>query len=301
MNDGSVPSYFKYWGKASKDGSYHLLPYHCLDVAAVGNLLIRASPLLRKRFATAFNTTEESVVRLCTFFLAIHDLGKFAEVFQNKRKDLRGSLYGPDRERQSTIRHDNLGYLVWKDLWGDFVREKAFGFDADHPSEYELEISFRRLACCATGHHGYPARSNDGRHELNARNYFSDQDMEAVFTFCAEQWKMHIGDDSSIIESLTNEDKVAKFSWWLAGLLVVCDWVGSDDDIFGYVQNPVSLEDHWNTAALPKAQAALNKCGLLPSKPSVPMNLGQLAGEKLVPTPLQELCGTVDDFNEPQL
>ncbi|MES9940168.1 MAG: HD domain-containing protein [Candidatus Thiodiazotropha sp. 6PLUC2] len=27
--------YFKYWGKASReDDSYHLLPYHCLDVAA---------------------------------------------------------------------------------------------------------------------------------------------------------------------------------------------------------------------------------------------------------------------------
>jgi CRISPR-associated endonuclease/helicase Cas3 len=34
-------TYFKYWGKAEKaeDGrtpGYHLLPYHCLDVAAVG-------------------------------------------------------------------------------------------------------------------------------------------------------------------------------------------------------------------------------------------------------------------------
>ena len=28
--------YYQYWGKASKeDNSYHLLPYHCLDVAAV--------------------------------------------------------------------------------------------------------------------------------------------------------------------------------------------------------------------------------------------------------------------------
>jgi len=28
--------YYKYWGKASKeDGSYHLLPYHCLDVAVI--------------------------------------------------------------------------------------------------------------------------------------------------------------------------------------------------------------------------------------------------------------------------
>lgn len=32
-----LPSYFRYWGKAEKDGTaYHLLPYHCLDVAAVG-------------------------------------------------------------------------------------------------------------------------------------------------------------------------------------------------------------------------------------------------------------------------
>ena len=29
-------SYFRYWGKAEKDGpGYHLLVYHCLDVAAV--------------------------------------------------------------------------------------------------------------------------------------------------------------------------------------------------------------------------------------------------------------------------
>jgi len=34
-------TYFKYWGKAEKDGSgYHLLPYHCLDVAA-GNQLTK--------------------------------------------------------------------------------------------------------------------------------------------------------------------------------------------------------------------------------------------------------------------
>jgi CRISPR-associated endonuclease/helicase Cas3 len=39
--DMTAKPYFKYWGKARKrengDGyDYHLLPYHCLDVAAVG-------------------------------------------------------------------------------------------------------------------------------------------------------------------------------------------------------------------------------------------------------------------------
>jgi len=38
--NNSIPDYFKYWGKAEKaeegkPARYHLLPYHCLDVAAV--------------------------------------------------------------------------------------------------------------------------------------------------------------------------------------------------------------------------------------------------------------------------
>jgi len=34
-------SYYRYWGKEEKDGQgYHLLPYHCLDVAAVGHVLL---------------------------------------------------------------------------------------------------------------------------------------------------------------------------------------------------------------------------------------------------------------------
>lgn len=33
----STPSYYSYWGKAENEtGEFHLLPYHCLDVAAAG-------------------------------------------------------------------------------------------------------------------------------------------------------------------------------------------------------------------------------------------------------------------------
>ncbi len=37
MKESELKSCYRYWGKAEKDGEgYHLLPYHCLDVAAVG-------------------------------------------------------------------------------------------------------------------------------------------------------------------------------------------------------------------------------------------------------------------------
>jgi len=34
-------AHFEYWGKF-KDGQLHLLAYHCLDVAAVGRLLLES-------------------------------------------------------------------------------------------------------------------------------------------------------------------------------------------------------------------------------------------------------------------
>ena len=295
--------YFKYWGKSDRNdpNRYHLLPYHCLDVAAVGMTLLGSHDLLRHRFSYSMGLDEKSVKQLCTFFMAIHDIGKFSEVFQNKRIDLRQRLYGEDSGLQSTIRHDNLGYIVWKDLWGRLVCDSVFGFNADHPSEFELEDSFNRLACCATGHHGYPSRSNDGRRELSSKNYFSGRDIDTVYAFVAEQWQMHVDDEAYLIEALTEDDWVAKFSWWLAGLLVVCDWVGSDDSVFDYVAEPMSLEEYWHSIALPNAQKALGKCGLLPCLPSNSMTLSKLSGEDFSPTPLQTLCGEVGEFNEPQL
>lgn len=48
--------YFKYWGKADKSvydelSSFHLLPYHCLDVAAVANVWLQKNNFLQKGFS----------------------------------------------------------------------------------------------------------------------------------------------------------------------------------------------------------------------------------------------------------
>jgi CRISPR-associated endonuclease/helicase Cas3 len=296
-------SYFKYWGKTDRQNPnrYHLLPYHCLDVAAVGKVLLESCELIRTRLAVSLSIGEEEFIQLCKFFLAIHDIGKFAEVFQNKRADLREHLYGKDARRQSTVRHDNLGYIVWKDLWERFVGETSFGFNSDYDLVWELEDSFSRLACCATGHHGHPATSDDGRQVLSAKSYFSNLDIESVFQFCVEQWQMHVQDDIVLINKLGDEDTVSKSSWWIAGILVVCDWVGSDDSVFQYIDEPMDLEDYWRFIAVPNAHRALRRCGLLPSKPSAAMNLVQLSGEQINATPLQQLCSMASNFNEPQL
>lgn len=55
--------YYKYWGKAKSDNdsgaSYHLLPYHCLDVAAVGWQLLAPDKPLCKQLAKQLKVEPE--------------------------------------------------------------------------------------------------------------------------------------------------------------------------------------------------------------------------------------------------
>ena len=86
-------SYFQYWGKVQKspgqqDSSYHLLPYHCLDVAAVGQVLLEQNQPYRENLARLTGLDSQYFIPWYTFLLALHDIGKFADSFQNLNPDV---------------------------------------------------------------------------------------------------------------------------------------------------------------------------------------------------------------------
>lgn len=83
-----------YWGKAGDAGAYLPLPYHQLDIAAVGHQLLACSPALAKRLVRLAGLPEPVHQNWTVFFLAIHDLGKFSRSFQNLRKDLTQQGWG---------------------------------------------------------------------------------------------------------------------------------------------------------------------------------------------------------------
>jgi CRISPR-associated endonuclease/helicase Cas3 len=77
--------YYQYWGKASKeDNSYHLLPYHCLDVAAVESAWWQHNPILRNSFIKSTGLTEEQTRAWVLFFITFHDFAKLDMRFQMK-------------------------------------------------------------------------------------------------------------------------------------------------------------------------------------------------------------------------
>lgn len=83
MQPVSAP-FFRYWGKTHGD-DYHLLVYHALDVAAVGCEYLTQHPRLQRFLARALGVLEDHVAQWVGFFIALHDVGKFSELFQSQQ------------------------------------------------------------------------------------------------------------------------------------------------------------------------------------------------------------------------
>lgn len=113
-------NYLLYWGKTSPSVGqgdhkliYHPLPYHCLDVAAVGKVILEKNSLLRERFGVIGKIHD--LVPLICFFLALHDLGKFSVRFQNLAPELLQLLQGRKSSLpySRNLHHTRLGFLLW--------------------------------------------------------------------------------------------------------------------------------------------------------------------------------------------
>lgn len=160
---GSTPSYYNYWGKAEKDGDrYHLLPYHCLDVAAVGKVLLGNNPSLLKRLSQLSGVDAAILKPVLLFFLALHDLGKFSETFQSVRPDLREELQGKAKSQKQpysrkNFGHDSIGFLLWKGL----IFTKVIRKTIEHEklgNEVDWWDVFKWLMEASNGHHGLPVK-----------------------------------------------------------------------------------------------------------------------------------------------
>ncbi|MFP4682263.1 MAG: CRISPR-associated endonuclease Cas3'', partial [Ectothiorhodospira sp.] len=115
--------YLRYWGKARDDASgqdpCHLLAYHALDVAAVGEILLRGDRQRTTRLAASLALEVEVFRRFFVFSLMLHDLGKFARSFQGQAAPAGCDLVPPDPGRVYDgryRRHDRLGAELWREV-----------------------------------------------------------------------------------------------------------------------------------------------------------------------------------------
>ena len=262
---------FEFWAKSGREGEpapMHSVPHHSLDVAASAAVLL-----------SAFRSPVDVPTATLATLVALHDVGKFTRPFQAKVPTLWPPSLGPFSQPPPGF-HDDAGYAL---LCGALARHVDPLF-----AEWRRASSRYALFRAVTGHHGRPPREFDtpdlGRKVacgvcIGAASAFTDHALVAIEP-----------------PPLPRLDAAARhrLAWFLTGLAVTADWLGSGRRWFQPVvaAEHQDLQRYWHEVALPRARQAASDAGLLASPVSPPRGLVQLF-PGLSPRPLQSWSETV--------
>ncbi|MDD5048940.1 MAG: CRISPR-associated helicase Cas3' [Methanoregulaceae archaeon] len=299
---------FQYWGKSSKEAGHHhhLLVYHSLDVAAVANTIISESPLIQNKISDLTGWSKDESIKFVTFWLAIHDLGKFSESFQGLQPELYYTLNGKNPRLSYPLHHGPLGYRIFDDLIIKKLLDGTLIPIPDGMKKRDLEDIITYCSSSSFGHHGTPP-DNSRIGNYNKSQLYSSQDAKAAELFINACLKLFI-EDGALIPCAVGKDKkknFAKLSWIITGLAVLSDWIASNNSFFSYHQEKIPLEVYWEKYALPNAKAALEKSGA--SSIAVSKQTGVEAifpffkDKEIIPSPLQEYASNAPICNSPHL
>ena len=301
MSSSPEERYFGYWGKAKpqRDGApYHLLPFHCLDVAAVGRTYLSKHTELAAFFAHRLEVRVEIVIEWLVYWLALHDLGKFAISFQGQCPDVLRALRQREPSHPYTLLHDTLGFYIWRELLSRYPQALGLGHGA---RRFRDRLS--PWAAAVTGHHGQPPAEMAG--SLFA--HCEVEDLEAAATFAKDIRPLLLSENSFeamySLEASHHKRCGQLLSWWTAGVAVLSDWLGSNTQYFPYRSEPLPLEAYWRRYAQPAAERALTDSGVFPQIASPECGVRRLFANRAITelTPLQQWAEATALPNGPQL
>ncbi len=281
-------SYFHYWGKArkhpgSEGADYHLLPYHCLDVAAVASNWWDKSPHIQNSFMQYSEGLSPKQIKAWTiFFIALHDYGKFDIRFQRKamevwtllQKDLfAGSLTMPSPQSSHAYDHGESGLFWFQEdqAFNAVVTESSEPFSFASLMQQQENSDPSRLAWikAVCGHHGYVFSKDDLPDEINNQldpripPVIADQDRTARLDWVSELERIFLHP-----EALSLSDKVPQPSPLLAGFCSISDWLGSrsDGECFSYCAEATNnLQDYFEQKLFVDAPHVLQLAGVISS------------------------------------
>jgi len=289
-----MPEYFKYWGKAKAEGengpAYHLLPYHCLDVAAVGQLLLKPEKVLCQRLAAQLNVEPAWLQQFFVFCLSLHDIGKFARSFQGLQPELSSELVQANARMPYAERHDTLGFWLWRGK----IKGELSTLNPENSSWINRMEAWMEVV---TGHHGMPPKKSVGR----IADFYQPEDELAASLFTQDMIKLFLSEfDFSPLLDQSMKRRLKAISWQFAGVAVLADWLGSNQEYFKYCRTPKKLSEYWGDFALPSAEEAIRA---MPTMPHVRgfQGITDLFPFIEQPTPLQRYAIKEPLAEQPQL
>ncbi len=258
-----------YWGKAhpnpASNEDWHPLAYHSLDVAAAMAALLDIRPQLLAAIAKGARLSLEDARCILVLIAAFHDLGKFAENFQIKAESVQLKINpSTDFTPHCGQGHGGVGLGLWENI---FQTKETLA---------ALSRSLGPWMKAACAHHGAPVDS-EGFHLGEAMSSVAQTDALAFVEDCTKF--MRIPD-----AAVDGRDEV----WRVAGLVILADWIGSNQTWFPYEPPTKSLSNYWSMAQ-EKAAAAVRQANLQEAPVAPSLNLSNLI-DGAEPSPLQSFA-----------
>ena len=276
----------RFWGKArpsdpERGPRWHPLAYHSLDVAAVGEVLLTSRRGLGTCFSRLLDVPRECVEPLICYLLALHDVGKFARKFQAKAPSHYPDCFDDDPASLAAHYDHGAGGLRLFDVTSEAF--KLPGCTRSH--------RWRPLISAVTGHHGAPPepRAGDSMTTLRGTD-FGPAGIEAAHEFIQRAHDL-LAPPNDTPAIAPKRMKTASFA--VAGLAVLADWIGSNQEWFPYAKPGQSLESYWH-GARERARHAVSDAGVLPTPANDDLDYRELIGESVEPSPMQKWARDVE-------
>ena len=275
----------RFWGKArpsdlDRGPGWHPLVFHSLDVAAVSEALLAGRRGLGSGLPRLLGLHVDDALLLVCFLLSLHDIGKFARKFQAKVPGRYPDCFGDDPAELSAYFDHGAGGLRLFDATAE-----AFGL----PDGSEARV-WRPLISAVTGHHGTPPESGVDRGIAGLRGDFGKAGIEAAQSFVHQVHELF---DIPPHLPAVNRIRARRASHALAGLAVLADWIGSNQDWFPYCEPDHDIAAYWHRARK-RAARAVAGAGILPATAASRLEYDDLIGSGAAPSPMQEWARSVE-------
>lgn len=241
------------WGKTSSDTStkqtYHPALFHMIDTGNVARqLLLSSSSRWRFALGAAFSIQPDELSEWLPWLIASHDIGKISSSFQREnqieavRMSAQGFTFGTKLEiSHSSISHAHIGSQIQQ--WFPNLPES-------------LMVIWREAV---GGHHGIFTKPDDlsktvRRLRMDEPAEWSEYRNRALKVLAEEFYKKPL-------ENWNGPDNISAAIMTLAGFLILCDWLASNQNWFA-PEPEISLGDY-RLLSEQRAKNAVKMAGLL--------------------------------------
>jgi CRISPR-associated endonuclease/helicase Cas3 len=281
-------SYYKYWGKAKKkeigEGyDYHLLPYHCLDVAAVGRVWLEQDSALCERIAFAIGADKSNLFDTIGFFFSLHDLGKFDIRFQSKVPEIRDEIWKELNKNDlflttaqiSEFDHGKAGYEA-------FIKHFPQLLDIEGIDD-DLHDKWKPWIAAVTGHHGVIPQNADW-HNPSVESIVFEHERQVRKEWFKTMLSLF---DISIINIPILSEKPQSF---IAGFCSVSDWIASNELFVRWYKDIIPPDQYYKEAVEHCRQIdILRQFGIVGCQAAVYKSVNALLPENTSPRQIQTL------------